>query len=336
MKYVARILLFIGTLLPIAKLFSQDLPVEKRWVPSDWGMNLDDFNKKDLADSVARLELEGYIFPLSIDIGFSENLRSYEDLIIRPEHINTGIYDFLWIKIHSSFKEAYPGEFRYKTKGLSIIYEERFFPELVYEDSLLEGSSFSPLLLKIPFHQVLEKGLEGSFRLVFHELYRVDSKNRTFLRDRDHSNSLNFNLFFMDSDPYSGREFGFPRIVLLVDGEIYHEGDFISPNSEVFVSLLPSPRFVESYPNEQNYQIQGIKIFERGHPFLEERLISTETSGWNKSPKIRIPLDSLPVISGNYFLEVGNVSRKDPSGKVYLQKRYGSWERIEFRKNAPH
>ena len=361
MKYVARILLFIGMVSSYCYSLAQippsglndesgavnDFPFDKRWVPADWGMNIQDFPKDDLADSLARMELRGHIFPIEVRFSFEESGKGSDILTIRPELLNSGKYDYLWVKFSFPFEKQFPGEFQLYAKGVTIdrdLSSERNRHTFtsgrlpLYRDTTFENSTDKSLAIKVPFHKISAEQVGGDFTLLFHELYRVDSKGRRFPRDPEYLRNIAnwshipFKMFFADSDSLSGGKYGFPRIVLLVNGEVYHEGDLIEANASLELSLLPSPNFVKDYPNEQMYQLKGVKAKEFGEALLGDKQRWEMSSSWSPKPTIPISLaDFSPSQTGIYLLEVESVLRKDSSGKAYVQKRYGDWEPIEIR-----
>ncbi|MEM6631089.1 MAG: hypothetical protein AAF694_15515 [Bacteroidota bacterium] len=366
MKYVARILLFAGIISTCIEGFTQNDPFDlegsfssemgphllfdKRWVPTDWGMKVGDFPANDLADSLARMELRGYIFPIEVAFSFEGERKGSDILTIQPELINSGRYDYVWVKFSFPYEKQFPGEFQLYVKGVTI--DRDFSSERnrhlnlwertpILVDSSFEHSTANSLAIKVPFHKLHKELVGGDFVIQFHELYRVDSKGRRFPRDSEYLrnistwNSIPFKMFFADSDTLSGGRYGFPRIVLLVDGEVYHEGDLIGTNSTLELSLLPSPTFVKEYPNEQMYQIRGVKVIEFGETLTGDRKSWDRSSSWSSIPKIPLSLEDFsPSHTGIYLLQIESVLRKDRSGKVHIQKKYGEWEPLEIR--IPH
>ncbi|MCI4669816.1 MAG: hypothetical protein MRZ79_16900 [Bacteroidia bacterium] len=326
MKYLQMFLILISPLILCAQkpqdIFSSQYP------PHDYGISSESITGEDLADSVARLAISGINFFPQIQLGTHPNQLTWPaDIWIRNNKP-----DSIYIGISGGFleNEMYPGEFRYLLRGVSIHRKSGFGLGAIYEDSLWESAIADTAMFKIDFETLIQGGEDGNYKLTFRELIRVDSKGRKFNEPTFIKDGLYFSIS-INRDPLS-YGYGPPQVVLYVDDEEFHPGDFIPEGSQIILSLKTSPTFRRKYPAEQSYQIRGYRIIESGPYGRQEIFESKEVSDWGLYPKIEVPNDSIVVrFGGSFYLQLGEVYRKDPKGRKYRQDQSGT--RLRFQTN---
>ena len=343
-----RFLLIVSISLLVCSSYSQESKwdrLPRKLPPRELGITFDDVRGKDMADSVARLELRGYIiYP---DFLFGSNRRnpslSYNmsSLWLRNDSLLTTDHDTLYLgfTMRRDVKKAFPGEFRYECRGLKIFKQIGFDRWLIYRDSLFFAGTSDTISVEIPTSKIYLDGEDGHYKVTFNEITRIDSKNRRFSVPEDFQYEFGFTLE-VNHDPLAF-EYGEPRPILIVDGQIYHEGDFIEDSSEVYLSIIPSPNFEKKYPKEQNYQIRGMRIWERMHRGGETRYEFKGKSEWGSPPMISIPMDSIVVKDwGEFGLVIPEIFRMNSKGEKFrIRRRSGNsvWNNdgIKFRKRRP-
>ncbi len=299
--------------------------------PPELGYTPEDVSGDNLADSLARLELKGYVFPLQFMAGLKGKRLEESGLIwVNEKDVSTVINDTLIIGFTARYDVAewFPGELRYQWKGLKI--EKYFGFELdeldidtpIFEQQTQFSSPSDSVSIKIPLAEILKAGEDGRFYVSFDSIFRVDSKGREFLLPEDCQRNFGVEIsIFRD---LIGREFGAPRPIFLVNGEIHHEGDFVPKDAEVFLSLIPSPSFVRKYPHEQTYQMRGVRIREHGCFGGNLSYETDSVSEWSEAPRIQIPIDSLERgYSGDFYVQIGEIWRKGADGRVFKQEAPG-------------
>lgn len=303
--------------IPFTKAFSVDTSLE---IPE---INEVQSFGNDISDSIAKLELKKYYFPNRILLATNGNelIESKGINILSSDSLINK--DTLHLSISSSFEitRYATEEFRYQFVGYEIF--RRFYnggEELIVGDSLWRSDVADTSNLRIPMKKILKNKEGGSYKIKFREVCRIDSKNRRIKYWDEKYKSFEFYIKLIDG--ISGG-YGYPRLVLIVDDEIYHENDLIAPKAELYLSLLVSPNFIKKYPDEIRYQIRGVKITEMTTPSRSpniERLNESYVSDWSLDPKIKIPIDSiLPENRGEYYLEITELRRMDSNGYIYYQ-----------------
>ncbi|MEM6263515.1 MAG: hypothetical protein AAGI38_13465 [Bacteroidota bacterium] len=330
-----RTLLYLIVVFNCSLCISQDIRNElpQSFPPHDFGIDLQTIQGDSFADSVARTETSGYMFIPEFHIGRSPSKLRYERSLWLNEPVENLLNESLFLAVTFPFgiPKSLKQEFRYSLKGISIYKSFGFDDEEIYADPEWQSEISDTVIYEIPLKDLLVNGEDGSYKVVIDTLARVDSKGRYFVGPSFYQRLFYFEIS-IHRDPFTD-DYGASRPVLIVDGQVYHPGDIISDTSEVFVSVAVSPNFSHRFPDEQTYQLRGVRILEKQQIGVREVYKTNKTSNWEKAPQIRIPINELEqTFLAEYVLEVAKIYRRSASGVRYSNPSYKVTKSIYFRK----